>query len=108
LEIGEGSTLKIRSCDLMQKQESEVGRSTSTVRPSCGARHDDAHSGRERPSRSAARQVFCGADGSAPGTIELIIGIVEDPVFGPVVLFSHGGTAVELIQDTALAHAAAE
>jgi len=38
-----------------------------------------------------------------PGAIELIIGIVEDPVFGPVVMFGHGGTAVEQIRDTALA-----
>jgi acetyltransferase len=38
-----------------------------------------------------------------PGVIELIIGIVEDPVFGPVVMFGHGGTAVEQIRDTALA-----
>jgi acetyltransferase len=38
-----------------------------------------------------------------PGAIELIIGIVEDKVFGPVVMFGHGGTAVEQIRDTALA-----
>lgn len=34
---------------------------------------------------------------------ELIIGMVEDPQFGPIILFGHGGTAVEAIQDTALA-----
>ncbi|MBV8120733.1 MAG: GNAT family N-acetyltransferase, partial [Alphaproteobacteria bacterium] len=38
-----------------------------------------------------------------PSAIELIIGIVDDPVFGPVVVFGHGGTAVEQIRDTALA-----
>src|SRR6516165_8417889 len=38
-----------------------------------------------------------------PGAIELIIGVVDDPVFGPVVMFGHGGTAVEQIQDTTLA-----
>ena len=46
------------------------------------------------PLRQAAR---------LPGAIELIIGIVDDPVFGPVVMFGHGGMAVEQIQDTALA-----
>ena len=34
---------------------------------------------------------------------ELIAGIVDDSLFGPVVLFGHGGTAVELIDDTVIA-----
>jgi len=34
---------------------------------------------------------------------ELILGIAEDPVFGPVILFGRGGTAVEVINDKALA-----
>jgi acetyltransferase len=38
-----------------------------------------------------------------PGAQELILGIVEDAQFGPVVLFGHGGTAVEVIRDKALA-----
>ena len=38
-----------------------------------------------------------------PGAHELIIGISEDPVFGPAILFGAGGTAVEVIKDTALA-----
>ena len=37
-----------------------------------------------------------------PGAFELIIGIVDDAQFGPVVLFGHGGTAVEVIKDKAL------
>ncbi len=38
-----------------------------------------------------------------PGAIELIVGATTDPVFGPVLLFGHGGTAVEVIADRALA-----
>jgi len=34
---------------------------------------------------------------------ELIVGIADDPSFGPVVLFGRGGTAVEVINDKALA-----
>jgi acetyltransferase len=34
---------------------------------------------------------------------ELIAGIADDPTFGPVVVFGHGGTAVEVIDDKALA-----
>lgn len=34
-----------------------------------------------------------------PGAFELIVGAREDPVFGPVILFGEGGTAVEIIAD---------
>jgi len=34
---------------------------------------------------------------------ELIVGLADDPAFGPVVLFGRGGTAVEVINDKALA-----
>ncbi len=34
---------------------------------------------------------------------ELIIGVSEDPVFGPVLMFGAGGTAVEVMDDTSVA-----
>ncbi|SFB89654.1 bifunctional acetate--CoA ligase family protein/GNAT family N-acetyltransferase [Massilia yuzhufengensis] len=37
-----------------------------------------------------------------PGALELIVGISTDPVFGPVVLFGHGGIAVEVTADQAV------
>lgn len=37
-----------------------------------------------------------------PGAYELIIGMVNDRQFGPVIMFGHGGTAVEVINDNAL------
>ena len=40
---------------------------------------------------------------SRPYGLELIAGITDDPVFGPVVVFGRGGTAVELFDDKALA-----
>ena len=33
---------------------------------------------------------------------ELILGISQDPIFGPVVLFGAGGTAVEILDDTSI------
>jgi acetyltransferase len=38
-----------------------------------------------------------------PGARELIAGIADDPTFGPVIVFGQGGTAVEIINDKALA-----
>jgi len=38
-----------------------------------------------------------------PKALELIVGASVDPVFGPVVLFGQGGTAVEVVGDRALA-----
>ncbi|MCX5205785.1 GNAT family N-acetyltransferase [Streptomyces sp. NBC_00237] len=37
----------------------------------------------------------------APRGIELIAGVVQDEVFGPLVLFGHGGTATDLLADQA-------
>jgi acetyltransferase len=37
-----------------------------------------------------------------PGAYELIAGITTDPTFGPVILFGHGGTAVEVLRDRSM------
>ncbi len=39
----------------------------------------------------------------APKAVELIAGVADDPVFGPILVFGRGGTAVEVINDKALA-----
>ena len=38
-----------------------------------------------------------------PNAYELIVGIADDPIFGPIVVFGSGGTTVETIDDKALA-----
>jgi acetyltransferase len=38
-----------------------------------------------------------------PNAHELLLGVFEDRLFGPVLLFGAGGTATEIIQDTAVA-----
>lgn len=38
-----------------------------------------------------------------PNAHELLIGVSEDALFGPIILFGAGGTAVEVIADTAIA-----
>jgi acetyltransferase len=37
-----------------------------------------------------------------PGSHELLLGATTDPLFGPIILFGQGGTAVEIIQDRAV------
>jgi acyl-CoA synthetase (NDP forming) len=36
------------------------------------------------------------------GGVETIVGVTQDPSFGPLVLFGMGGVAAELVRDTAL------
>ena len=38
-----------------------------------------------------------------PGAHELIVGAITDPTFGPMILFGQGGTAVEVMDDKAMA-----
>jgi acetyltransferase len=44
-----------------------------------------------------------GTPSNRPGAHELIVGAATDDTFGPVVLFGHGGSAVEAISDRAVA-----
>ena len=37
-----------------------------------------------------------------PDAIELLVGLSEDAVFGPVIVFGQGGTAVEVVRDSAI------
>jgi acetyltransferase len=39
---------------------------------------------------------------SRRGAVELLLGIIEDPVFGPLVAFGQGGTAVEVVRNNSL------
>jgi len=38
-----------------------------------------------------------------PRAFELIVGLADDPLFGPIVVFGQGGTGVEIIDDKAVA-----
>ena len=42
-----------------------------------------------------------------PKARELLAGIADDPTFGPVIVFGHGGVGVEVIDDKARRAAAA-
>jgi acetyltransferase len=104
LAAGTPVVLKIQSPDIVHK--SEVG----------GVRLD---LGNEDAVRAAAADILRRArearpdariDGVTvfpmivrPKARELIVGMADDPTFGPVIVFGQGGTAVEVVDDKALA-----
>jgi acetyltransferase len=104
LADGTPVVLKILSPDIVHK--SEVG----------GVRLNLANEGMVR---AAANDILQRARAAKPGaritgvTVfpmivrakarELIVGVADDPTFGPVMVFGQGGTAVEIIDDKALA-----
>lgn len=103
-EIGFPVALKILSPDISHK--SDVGgvaldlHSVETVE----------RAAREMLSRIRELQPDAKVDGFTVQTMverrhaqELILGITEDRQFGPVLLFGHGGTAAEIVDDKALA-----
>jgi acetyltransferase len=101
--IGFPVALKIRSTDITHK--SDVGGVAFNLSDTEGVRREaTAMFERIRAARPDAR-----LDGflvqpmiSRPGAVELFAGLVEDPVFGPLVAFGEGGTAVEVVDDISL------
>ena len=101
--IGFPVALKIRSPDITHK--SDVGGVALNLGDADRVRREaSAMLERVKAARPDAR-----LDGfllqpmvSRPGAVELLVGLVEDPVFGPVVAFGQGGTAVEIVHDTSL------
>lgn len=100
----EPMVLKIVSPDLLHK--SDVGGvvlgllSPAAVKDAAGAMADRI--GRQCPEARLAGFILQPMIRRPHGR-ELIIGAFEDRLFGPVLLFGHGGTAVEVIRDKALA-----
>jgi acetyltransferase len=102
--IGFPVALKIRSPDIVHK--SDVGGvalgldSAGAVREAAAAmlaRIGNANP-RARLDGFLVQRMVRSDDG-----VELLAGIADDPVFGPVILFGEGGAAVEIIDDSAVA-----
>lgn len=98
--LGFPVALKIVSPDITHK--SDVG-GVALDLPDSAAVHAAAlaMTARVKGQRPDARLVGFAVQrmASRDGAIELIVGTLTDPVFGPGILFGHGGTAVEQIQD---------
>lgn len=102
-EIGGKLAIKIVSPDLTHK--SDIGGVALDVLPADIARIATEMEARVRAAAPDAHiagfavQAMIARDGAH----ELIAGVVDDGVFGPVILFGAGGTAVELLDDKAIA-----
>lgn len=104
LEAGERIVVKLLSRTVSHK--SDVGGVELDI-----ATADEAEAAARRIAQSLAwRANGARPDGFAlqpmirrPKAQELILGVARDPVFGPVLLFGAGGTAVEVLRDTAIA-----
>src|SRR5271170_8042632 len=102
--IGFPVALKIRSPDITHK--TDVGGVALDVTDEAQVRQQTA----ALLARVRAAQPQARIDGvivqqmvRRPDAIELLVGLSEDTVFGPVVVFGQGGTAVEVLQDSAVA-----
>lgn len=103
-DIGFPVALKIRSPDVTHK--SDVGGVALGLRDQAAVRAAAAAMlGRVRAARPEARieGILVQQMIERPGAVELLAGLGDDAVFGPVVVFGQGGTAVEIVRDSAVA-----
>jgi acetyltransferase len=104
LAKGDAVVLKIQSRDIVHKSEVGGVRLNLTTEAAVREAADDILR-RARAAKPEARiagvTVFPMV--VRPKARELIVGIADDPTFGPVMVFGQGGTAVEAIDDKALA-----
>ena len=102
-DIGGPVALKILSPDITHKID-VGGVVLDLVGPA--AVYEAAKSMRERLEHSHPQALFQGFTVQPmvrrPGAYELIIGMSDDPQFGPVILAGQGGTVVEVVNDKAL------
>jgi len=103
-EIGGPVALKVLSPDVLHKTD-VGGVALDLLGPAAAQQAAEAMTESIRKAMPAAR-----LDGFAvqpmihrPGAFEVIVGVSQDPQFGPTILFGHGGTAVEVVDDKALA-----
>jgi acetyltransferase len=104
LAQGQSVAVKILSRDITHK--SDVGGVALGLTTKGGVRSAACEViGRAKRARPDARieGVMIQPMIARPGARELIVGIADDPTFGPVMAFGRGGTAVEIVKDKALA-----
>jgi acyl-CoA synthetase (NDP forming) len=101
-EIGYPIVLKILSPDIQHKTEiGGVRVGLSDVRAVRTAFHEVMEAARSHNEQARLEGVLI-QEMISPDAVEVILGILKDPSFGPVVAFGSGGILVELVQDSTL------
>lgn len=102
-QLGVPVVVKLRSPDVVHKSDAGAValnlHGAQAVRSAAQAMEERV---KARQPNARVEGFFVQAMVQRPGAIELIAGLSVDRVFGPIVLFGHGGTAVETIADTSL------
>ena len=104
LQAGRAVAVKIDSPDIAHKSAVDgVRLNLASAQAVADAADDVLRLARERRPDARIRGVTVQAMVHRPHARELIAAIADDPVFGPVIVFGRGGTAVRVIDDLALA-----
>jgi acetyltransferase len=104
LDAGQAVVVKIASRDIIHKSEADGVRLNLSDR--AAVRHAAAEviaNARAASPQARIAGVTIQPMIVRPKAHELIVGLAEDPTFGPVVVFGQGGVAVEVVDDRALA-----
>ena len=104
LTAGSTVAVKILSPDIVHKSDVGGVRLDLTSRDAvCAAAQEVMDRARHLKPDARITGVTVQAMVRRPKARELIAGLADDPTFGPVIVFGQGGTAVEVIDDKALA-----
>jgi len=104
LAAGKAVAVKIHSPDIAHKSTVDgVRLNLATAQAVHDAAVDVLKQAREKRPDARIEGVVVQAMEERPERRELIAAIADDPLFGPVIVFGRGGTAVRVIDDLALA-----
>ena len=103
LAAGNAVVVKIQSPDIVHKSEvGGVRLNLTTERAVAEATSDILKRARAAKPEARISGVAVFPMIVRPKARELIVGVADDPTFGPIIVFGQGGTAVEVISDKAM------
>jgi acetyltransferase len=103
-QIGFPIAMKVDSPDLVHKSDAGGVRLNITNAPAVrNAYHDIIETVQKKHPTARINGVSIEPYLARPNGRELMIGVVRDPIFGPIITFGAGGTEVEIFSDHAVA-----
>jgi acetyltransferase len=103
-QIGFPIAMKVDSPDLVHKSDAGGVRLNITNAPAVrNAYHDIIETVQKKHPTARINGVSIEPYLARPNGRELMVGVVRDPIFGPIITFGAGGTEVEIFSDRAVA-----